>query len=84
MLPDLHLVDQSHSNRELAAIVEALAHRLSPKQRLVFTLRDLHECSIEETSSITGMSAASVKSNLCHARRHIRDMLARAYDLKEL
>ena len=83
-LPDLRLLDQAHSNKELAAIVRLLAGKLPSKQRLVFTLRDLQECSIEETSSITGMSAASVKSNLCHARRHIRKTLASVYEVKEL
>ncbi|MGB5875115.1 MAG: RNA polymerase sigma factor [Bacteroidota bacterium] len=83
-LPDLQLIDEVHSNRELVRIIRLLAEKLSAKQRLVFALRDLQDCSIEETSAITGMSASSVKSNLCYARRHIREMLARSYDVKEL
>jgi RNA polymerase sigma-70 factor (ECF subfamily) len=71
-------------NRELVRIVRLLTDRLSPKQRLVFVLRDLQECSIQETIAITGMSESSVKSHLCYARRHIRALLAKGYDVKEL
>ena len=30
---------------------------------------------MEEVAEVTGMSATSIKSNLCHARRRIRMML---------
>jgi len=76
--------EEIHANRELVQIIKRLMLHLSPKQRLVFALRDFEECSIEETSAITGMSEGSVKSNLCYARRHIREMLASGYDVKEL
>jgi RNA polymerase sigma-70 factor (ECF subfamily) len=48
----------------------------------VFTLRDLEECSIAETSEIMGLSVGAVKTNLYHARRQIRQILLREYDLK--
>jgi RNA polymerase sigma-70 factor (ECF subfamily) len=83
-LADIPVTDEVHSNNDLVRIIRVLAERLSPKQRLVFALRDLQECSVEETAEITGMSAGSVKSNLCHARRHIRAMLESVYDVKEI
>lgn len=43
--------------------------RLPNIQRLVFTLRDLQDLPVEEVVRITGMSAASIKANLCHARK---------------
>jgi len=83
-VPDVERPEEIHANRELVRIIKQLVLHLSPKQRLVFVLRDLEDCSVQETSAISGMSEGAVKSNLCHARRHIREMLAMTYDLKEL
>ncbi|HLF13749.1 MAG TPA: RNA polymerase sigma factor [Bacteroidota bacterium] len=54
-----------------------IAKRLPPKQYLVFHLRDLLDLSVEETAATAGMSANSVKVNLCNARRKIRVALER-------
>jgi RNA polymerase sigma-70 factor (ECF subfamily) len=59
-------------NRELASIIEGLAGRLSPTQRLVFTLRDLQDLPVAEVCAITGLSEGSVKTNLCYARKALR------------
>jgi RNA polymerase sigma-70 factor (ECF subfamily) len=45
---------------------------LTPKQKLVFTLSDLEGLEVEEIKSITGLSAAKIKSNLYLARQYIR------------
>jgi DNA-directed RNA polymerase specialized sigma24 family protein len=42
---------------------------------MVFILRDLQDLSIEETSKILRMSNASVKSNLFHARKFLRERI---------
>jgi RNA polymerase sigma-70 factor (ECF subfamily) len=60
------------ANRELRDTITTLTRGLSPKQRLVFTLADLEELSTGEISDATGMSPASIKSNLYLARQHIR------------
>lgn len=68
--------DNGHlENDEISAIIGVLTSRLSPKQKSVFVLSDLEELSNEEISEITGMSRASVKSNLCFARKNISEML---------
>ena len=82
-LPDENALDETISHAELAAIIRRLTARLSPTQRLVFTLRDLHDLSIVEVLEITGLSEGSVKTNLHHARKHIRAMLERSYLVKE-
>jgi len=81
-LPGIQRPEDIQSNRELVGIIRQLTERLPPKQRLVFTLRDFEECSVAETSEITGLSVGAVKTNLYHARRQIRQILSREYDLK--
>jgi RNA polymerase sigma-70 factor (ECF subfamily) len=70
------------SDRQLAGIVRRLGAQLSLKQRLVFTLRDLEDLPVEEVVLITGFSRRSVKSNLYHARRAVREMLSRYYQIR--
>ncbi|MDH3252532.1 MAG: RNA polymerase sigma factor [Ignavibacteria bacterium] len=69
------------TNREIATIIAQLSEDLSPTQRLVFTLRDLQQCTIEEVCEITGLSTGSVKTNLSYARRQIRHRLVQQYDI---
>ena len=45
---------------------------LPPKQKLVFTLRDIEELDVAEVISITGMTAEQIKHNLYQARKQIR------------
>lgn len=82
-IPHREELDESISNAELAAIIRRLTARLSPTQRLVFTLRDLHDLPIVEVLEMTGLSEGSIKTNLHHARKHIRAMLERSYLVKE-
>lgn len=74
--------DYCYANRELAEIITQLTNKLSPKQRLVFTLRDLEGLEIEEVSGTLNMSAGSVKSNLVYARRKIKELLTTIYKWK--
>ena len=71
-VPDDHDVEQSVVNRNLKERIINLTHDLSPKQRLVFTLRDIEEMELDEIKKITGMSGAKIKSNLYLARQYIR------------
>ncbi len=66
---------------ELVSIVRSLAAELSPKQQSIFVLRDLEGLEIKEITGITGMTADSVKSNLCHARKTIRQWLKTRYNI---
>jgi len=75
------LADQAPSlesiaiNRDLAERIERISHGLSPRQRLVFTLRDIEDLSIREVVDITGLSRSSVKTNLSLARANLRKQL---------
>jgi RNA polymerase sigma-70 factor, ECF subfamily len=72
---DDRALDEDVANRDLAGRIRTMAEGLPLKQRLVFVLRDLQDLTVEEVSEILEMSHASVKTNLCYARRHIRHLL---------
>jgi RNA polymerase sigma-70 factor, ECF subfamily len=78
-LPDERDWETMRSQEQLAGIIRTLSDRLSPKQRMVFTLRDLQDLTVEEVVEITGLSIGSVKTNLHYARKSIRDVLVRHY-----
>lgn len=62
-------------NRDLALLIRYLADGLPEKQKLVFILRDIEGLSSEEVETVTGFPEDSVKSNLCHARKSVREKL---------
>jgi RNA polymerase sigma-70 factor (ECF subfamily) len=64
--------------KDLAEHIKILADQLSPKQRMVFILRDLQDLSVEEVSQVMQISEGSVKTNLYHARNAIRLNLIKA------
>jgi len=78
-IPDERSWEALHSHEQLAEIVRMLSGQLSDKQRIVFTLRDLQDLSVDEVVEITGLSVGSVKTNLHYARRSIREILIRKY-----
>jgi RNA polymerase sigma-70 factor (ECF subfamily) len=47
--------------------------RLTPREREIFLLRDIEECSIKETAGILGCSSVSVRVHLVSARHKIKD-----------
>lgn len=65
-------VEQKMDYSDLGARIARLTNKLSPKQKWVFTLCDLEGLSVEETTVITGLSAAKIKSNLYLARQALR------------
>lgn len=62
-------------NIEAASLIALLAEGLSEKQRLVFVMRDLEGMPSDEVEEILGMNETSVKSNLYHARKAIKEKL---------
>jgi RNA polymerase sigma-70 factor (ECF subfamily) len=62
-------------NKEAGLLIRALTDDLSEKQRIIFSLRDLEGLSAEEVEAITGFSEDSIKSNLYHARKSIKERL---------
>ncbi len=65
-------IEHAVSTADLIRIIKAIAQDLPDTQRLVFTLRDLQDLSIDEVRQITGLSRASIKTNLHYARRSLR------------
>ena len=61
--------------KQFTEFIRIVSGKLSGKQHSVFVLHDLEELTQEEISKILGMSKGSVKSNLHHARKAIRQIL---------
>jgi RNA polymerase sigma-70 factor, ECF subfamily len=68
-------IEQKLINSELGKIISSLTNELTPKQKVVFSLRYLEELEVEEIIQITGLSAEKIKSNLFLARQTIRKKL---------
>ena len=71
-IPDGNDLQQAAENVDLSERILSAAKKLPPVQNLVFHLRDVQDFSIEEISEIAGISAGSVKTNLCYARKRLR------------
>lgn len=67
--------DSELENKEIAAIINKLTNRLSPKQKAVFILSDIEQMTNDEISEITGLSKSGVKANLHYARKSISVMV---------
>ena len=83
-IPDSHDIETLHDNAQLIARIRSLTSRLTEMQRLVFTLRDLQDLSVDEVREITGMSANTIKTHLCNARRSIRSLLQAPHDKERM
>lgn len=68
-------LDVMLENREAGELIRSISSGLSEKQQLVFSLRDLQGLSQNEVREISGISETSIKSNLYHARKAIREKL---------
>lgn len=68
-------IEESISNKNLADWIQHFSNSLSPKQKIVFVLRDIECLSIKEVSYLANISKNSVKTNLIHARKNIKEKL---------
>ncbi|MDL2222988.1 sigma-70 family RNA polymerase sigma factor [Bacteroidales bacterium OttesenSCG-928-M11] len=66
-------------NQELLDLISSFTQELTPKQKIVFTLRYLEELEIEEIKQITGMSSEKIKSNLFLAKKNIQNKIEKIY-----
>jgi len=73
--PSQENIETALINQELAEVIRFFTNDLTPKQKLVFTLRDLEGLEVEEIITITGLSSAKIKSNLYCARQYMREKL---------
>jgi RNA polymerase sigma-70 factor (ECF subfamily) len=80
--PDSTTPELLATNRDIGRAIARVAGDLPETQRLVFTLRDVQDLSIEEVCEITGLSSESVRSNLHYARRKLRERLESDYGVR--
>jgi RNA polymerase sigma-70 factor (ECF subfamily) len=64
---------------EIRELLEASIDSLPPDFRVVFILREIEGCSVEETAAQLGINAATVKTRLFRARRLLREALERKF-----
>lgn len=64
-----------YEEKQLIEFIRLISGKLSARQHSVFVLHDLEDFSQDEISVILGMPKNSVKSNLFHARKAIRQMM---------
>ncbi len=78
-------IDIVLENREAGELIRSITSGLPEKQQLVFSLRDLHGLSQKEVQEISGLAEDTIKSNLYHARKAIREKLTSvlAYERSE-
>jgi RNA polymerase sigma-70 factor (ECF subfamily) len=69
--------ETSYARHERAQILTAAIGSLSPRLRRAIQLRELGELSTSETARRLGLSVGAVKARLFHARRKLRQALAR-------
>jgi len=63
------------SRREIRALLERAIDELPEAFRLVFVMREIEECSVEETAQSLGLRPETVKTRLHRARRQLRASL---------
>jgi len=67
--------DKEYDNRELAKLIRTISGELPEKQKLVFVMRDIQGMSSIEVENILDIPADTVKSNLYHARKVVKEKL---------
>lgn len=77
-------LEKEFTDKEMAELIKTTADGLSDKQRVIFVLRDIENLSTREVSEITRMSESSIKTNLCFARRSIREQIMKLENFNDL
>ncbi len=65
----------SAARSEIRHLLEHAIDELPPAFRIVYMMREVEECSVEETANQLGIKAATVKTRLYRARRLLREHL---------
>ncbi len=74
-ITDDSTADETVLNKEVAVYVENALQKLSPKQRMVFTLRHYQNYRLKEIASMLDCSEGAVKKYLFIATRRMRELL---------
>jgi RNA polymerase sigma-70 factor (ECF subfamily) len=69
--------ERTSENREIRSRIEAALDRLTPKQRLIFTLRHYEGYTTREIAGIVDVNEGSVKTHLFRALGNLRRRLSR-------
>lgn len=69
--------DEAVEAQERRLAVQQAMERLSPDQRSAVVLVDLQDLSVREAAAVLSLPPRTVESRLYHARRALRDRLAR-------
>jgi len=69
---------------EIKQKLKSVLQALTPKEKIIFLLRDEDGLSIKETSTILGCSSFSVRTHLSRARRKIRDQFREDFGRREV
>ncbi len=72
--------DETWGDFALRARINGAMDRLSPPQREAFVLVRLEGLTVEETATVTGRAAGTIKSHLHRALKHLRAELADVYE----
>ena len=72
---ELPLNSDEEKNSKSAEILDKLLEQLSPRDRLVITLRYLEQNSIEETAELTGWSESMVKVQTWRAKKKLQKLV---------
>lgn len=71
--------EQKHIAEEFKSRVLECLEDLSLREREIFLLRDIEECSIKESARILGCSSISVRVHLSSARKKIREKIKKEF-----
>lgn len=79
-----HGPEKRYLDKEIKQKIEGILRALSPKEKMIFLLRDEEGMTVRETAGILGCSASSVRTHLSRARRKIRDRFKEGYGPREV
>ncbi|NOX47121.1 MAG: RNA polymerase sigma factor [Chlorobi bacterium] len=72
------------NNKETGQLIRLISETLSEKQKLVFVLRDLEGLKPNEVGAILDLPETSIKSNLYHARKAIKEKLLEIFSYERI
>ena len=70
------LPDSPMEMAELRSVISKAVRRLPSKQKSVFILRHYEDLSLDEIAKTLTCAVGTVKANLFHARRNLRELLS--------
>ena len=76
--------EKQYLEKEIKQRIESILQALSPREKMIFHLRDEEGMTVQETSRILDCSSSSVRTHLSRARRKIRDKFKEDYGNREV